>query len=522
MSVEPTLINRAVAGRCSTCPGNLTAIIYELFVWEYGMRKVSISMALAFLAGCGGGGGAGSSSGQSSQPTVAGYFNSTPINLPDVSSSVANLCGSSFTPFVSLVTPIDLNNDGRPDLVLHLWCNTSSGGTLNTQTPDQLFALLQAQDGTFVNGNQLIFGQANVSIGGASRKVATGDFNGDGYLDLSYAVNEEDGRAISGNGANQAARPVVVLSRGNAQYQVMQLGTADWLHTVTVADNEVGGLDVLFQGFNGVGVQAFRYVSNVFSAITIYPPTLSAFTFNFFPRLSTNTSSQKAISAGNTNNSLDLYIKNSGNWSVANTYSIPLGQQVPYLTWQQNLTTTNLMSFAGYDLIGTAINETCLVKLSPNVAPIVIANLNGSLLPGGYQGGTVSESGLNVFNGLIGLDTAGDTFTHLSSLFTNLETNYTGNSFDCKDINGDGYQDVAVYPNRNGGTPILYVNNKQSQLVHYDTSSFPTAPTSFGSASSLLYDFNGDGVKDLLYFPKNFSSNGSNAFKLHTGNRNLD
>lgn len=486
-------------------------------------KTILIACMTINLIACGGGGGsgAGGSSGQSSQSAATGYFSNTSLNLPDVSGSVANLCQSSFTPFVSLVTPVDLNNDGRPDLVLHLWCNTTSGGTLNTQTPDQLIALVQAQDGTFSNGNQLIFGQANVSIGGASRKVATGDLNGDGYLDLAYAVNEEDGRAVSGNGANQAARPVVVLSQGNGQYQVTQLGTADWLHTVAVADNEVGGLDVLFQGFNNVGVQAFRYVSNVVSAITTYPTTLSAFTFNFFPRLSANTSSQKAVSTGNTN-SLDLYIKSSGSWSVVDTYTIPSGQQVPYLTWQQSLTTANLMSFAGYDLIGTAINETCLVKLSPNASPIVIANLNGSLLPGGYQGGTVSESGLNVFNGLIGFDTSGNTFTHLSSLFTNLETNYTGNFFDCKDINGDGYQDVAVYPNRNGGTPILYINNKQSQLVHYDTSSFPAAPSSFGTASSLLYDFNGDGVKDLLYFPKNFSSSGSNAFKLYTGIRNLE
>jgi hypothetical protein len=327
-------------------------------------------------------------------------------------------------------------------------------------------------------------------------------------------------QTVAANGANQAARPVVILSQGNGQYQVTQLGTADWLHTVTVADNEVGGLDVLFQGFNNIGLQAFRYISNVATTIATYQASLSAFTFNFFPRSSVNTASVKAVSTGNTN-SLDLHLKNGGNWSITDTFTIPTGQQVPYLTWQQSLTTANLMSFAGYDLIGTAINETCLMKLSPSANAIVIANLNGSLLPGGYQGGTVSESGLNVFNGLLGFDVSGNTFTHLSALFTNLETNYMGNFFDCKDINGDGYQDVAVYPNRNGGLPILYINSKQGQLVHYDTSNFPTAPSSFGSASSLMYDFNGDGITDLLYFPKNFSSNVSNAFKLHLGTRAL-
>jgi len=44
-------------------------------------------------------------------------------------------------------------------------------------------------DGTYRDGNQEVFGELVPSLGGASRKYDTGDFNGDGRVDFAFAMN---------------------------------------------------------------------------------------------------------------------------------------------------------------------------------------------------------------------------------------------------------------------------------------------------------------------------------------------
>ena len=143
-------------------------------------------------------------------------------------------------------------------------------------------------------------------------------------------------------------------------------------------------------------------------------------------------------------------------------------------------------------------------------------NLNGNLLPDGYQGGTVNQAGLQVFNGLFAFDVSNNQITPLPNYFSGLETNYMGNFFDCKSLAGNGYQDVVVYKQSASGIPLVYLNNKSGALVKLDTSTFPAAPGNFGNASSVMADFGGRGVQDILYFPVNLQS-GNARFALYQG-----
>jgi hypothetical protein len=74
--------------------------------------------------------------------------------------------------------------------------------------------------------------------------------------------------------------------------------------------------------------------------------------------------------------------------------------------------------------------------------------------------------------------------------------------FDCKDIDGDGDDDIAVYPFHDYGHPVVYLNNGNGSLIGVGYAPYPATGDGWGWAgSSLLHDFDGDGRLDLLTWP---------------------
>jgi hypothetical protein len=166
---------------------------------------VSVIVASAVMAGCGGssmtpetaavGDPAGlgaaapaavnTSSDSVATPATASPFVAQPKVLPafgDHFPPRTAECGS----FTSTVSAVDLNRDGRKDLVVHQWCSVFAFGTVvDTPTPDALAVYLQRASGEFELANDEVFGRDDVRILAATRKVVVGDFNADGYPDLA-------------------------------------------------------------------------------------------------------------------------------------------------------------------------------------------------------------------------------------------------------------------------------------------------------------------------------------------------
>jgi len=165
---------------------------------------------------------------------------------------------------LQMVSLLDLNADGKKGISAHFWHNNwNAGPDYYGEVSNKLMAFLQDDNRSFTLANKQIFGTADVDLAGsASRKQAIGDFNADGYPDVAYAMNREDGRpAVHPGTPNWGSLPIVVLSNGDGSYVVTQPGPeAIWYHAVAAAPNELGYDDVIYRPLIiGVGDSALAY-----------------------------------------------------------------------------------------------------------------------------------------------------------------------------------------------------------------------------------------------------------------------
>ena len=125
----------------------------------------------------------------SSQP----LFNQTPIKLSDAASYYSESCNK---PSFQFLIPTLINDDIYTDFIAHFWCDTETPAEFDDQpTQDVLVAYLSDSFGGYSINNIDVFGEIHPKLGGASRKYAKGDLNGDGKEDFAFAMNWEDGRA---------------------------------------------------------------------------------------------------------------------------------------------------------------------------------------------------------------------------------------------------------------------------------------------------------------------------------------
>jgi hypothetical protein len=427
---------------------------------------------------------------------------------------------------------IDINGDGLDDLVLHFQSsaasvtgNGASGQHLgNIAPPDRLVILIKQANGTFVDKTD-VFVTGSVKLEGFAGVSRVIDINGDGKLDVVYAVNREDGRSQD-IPSDMFAQNAVLLSNSNGTYSVKKFGQNDWNGSVAVGN--INNTPFI------TGVGFITNVSNSYVADSsnnlvvgnLKIPSISANAVEF----STAIDATYLVQTGEWPNifGLDAYKITKDGWiqlkGISSSY-----KEVGTAPWVNYTNTTSssvpIINVNGKYAVGpgggTAIDKSCQLKMTPTSATINIFSASMMYLPRYVLGQTTTVSQADTVGGasLQAARIVNDAI-ELVPLNIDKEQNYNVNvgGIACMDVNGDGYDDIVVYSYEVGGKPFVYLNNKSNGFTYADSSKFPSAPTNWGNAArSYLHKFSKTGGVDLLILPSNGINvvSGDTVFKYY-------
>jgi hypothetical protein len=459
-------------------------------------------------------------------------FPSSPSIVLNLNSYAPQMCGTANLYNTSQIIPIDLNHDGKMDLLVSLWCTTVANNATST-APDisYLIAFLQNSDGTFTDGTAQIFGSAPLNIGAStSPGYLVSDFNGDGYPDVVFGLNREDGRGTANN--SRLSYNYALLSNGNSGYTVSTFGALNYASEVIPVDNSSGGQDFVIPSFAN---SPFRYsYSNGSFSSTEYD-FVSTLGTTFLSRTSSTSGSTSAIvsnqNPGSTTFGVSAWNYVNGAWAQGGSYNL----QATLISESQNgviVGTTQMVTINGNNYAFPDLSTNCLIKRTPTGAQEVMYDFNSQQIIGGYTGQAVTfgnsaqlqeSDQLLSFSNINGAIVS-NSFTYSPQLPSNLQPN----KIVCNDINGDGYSDIYIgrAVNSQSTVPVIYINDKSGNFKGVNSNTFPTV-TMDGSEfwDYLIADINGDGIPDLIYYQiVSMGGTGNpvqlgSAIKIYYGNR---
>ena len=489
---------------------------------------------------------------------ISTVFDTTGYELPYPNDLLSGLCEESVPIFTSILSPVDINLDSYNDLIVHYWCGPKEFGVyIDTPVPDAVVAFKNNGDETFTIANSEVFGQEVLSFGAASRKVVEADFNGDGYLDILYALNKEDGRAQAGEagGASNESPQNILLSNGDGTYALADLGFSEWVHAVDAAQLPSGNFDAVISGFRSPDVRGFRYEGQAFQSVTDYSSPggpvnrFGASTLKFLPEYTIGSGSTLAISdSGDCGIQVNLssFSKASGEWLFSDKTDFNCRTiQNAYENYTGEVGDLPLVTIDGQDYTGGGFgnDESCALELSPGDRPVAVVKYSAQPITGNYVEGVIYKQGELTVENKINIFEVSDSGLALKTGVIeghDVSTLFTFGA--CRDINNDGYDDLVLLQNAGGGgeatntrnKPIIYLNDKENHLVKMDLEGIPEIPVGDNNFDYLIHgflaDMNGDSIEDLVYYRATRSfidSNGTldpdmtNLIRIYLGRKNL-
>ena len=394
------------------------------------------------------------------------------------------------------VTAVDVNGDGKPDLIVTNYSANTVSALLNTTAAGASTPSFAAQQ-TF-------------AVGSAPASVTAADVNGDGKPDL----------VVANEGANTVSVLLDTTAPGasSANFVAKQtFATGSRPDAIETADlNGDGRADVVAANQSSSSVSVLL---NTTAAPTASAPSFAAqksFTTGNLP---------PSVTAADVNGDgkLDLVVANTGSNTVsvllnttapgASTPSFATQQAFATGTYPYSVTTADVNGDGKPDLIvangGSNTVSVLLNTTAPGASTLSFAAQQTFATGSTPYSVTAADVNGDGTSDLIVANDFSDTVSVLLNTttpgastpsFAAQQTFGTGNlpqSVTTADVNGDGKPDLIV-ANTNGKTVSVYLNTTTPGATTPAFSAQQTFATGSGPQSVATADMNGDGKPDLI------------------------
>lgn len=449
----------------------------------------------------------------SAPPTTIAYFALSAGAFPSLLDEYKSFSGTGDVKVSGLVLA-DLERDGSAEIILQLSKMQSSLGiTTNAATQNLLVILRLDADHNYQIATEYYLGpDTNPVLSGISHQVRVADVNGDLLPDIVWSGDKNDGRSSN---SDMAAQTDVLLSNTDTGLYSIRSYGAPLTHYSVGATSPLGNYPgiVISAGTGGLptviefGEQITTHQGNA---------EMQVGTVMHLPWLDNPQTGERYFYADKTDTKHGSAPGNPAifSWAADHIWRVtdsPAANrfepfsQVQISSAQSAVSTVDLASYLGQKLVSYQHVDANIWHATTRSAPLIITSLNVSQLPD--PASTATTIKLEDLKNKSYLEFILATPGHIEMTTVNIEnqdTEITASSSQVLDLNRDGYEDIVVYTNRQGGQPVVYLNDTAGGLYKASLDNvLPQGLAAWGvNTSSQFLDANQDGIMDILFWPR--------------------
>ena len=427
------------------------------------------------------------------------FFRPLKDGVPDLS----NICNNGGNCASTNSVKIDLNKDGREDLLIHFFKDRDQINVpFDGPTYNRLIALISDENGKLINRTSEVLGSEIIDLsGGASRNHEIFDINQDGYMDVIFALNREDGRSLV-NRRSWFTLSVAVISNGDGTYRTESFGEEGFFHDIDIHRDQNGNLNIIigdddFQGANPRNLYSYRYNGGSFSDYATVVQNRDGGTISSFSDV--NNVIKYLVASKDTLGGLDFYENNGAGLLKKKEFIWGYTFEINFTDWMGDTRMTKVKVYNGNTFIGGGFWDSTFLKLSPNEDPVYVIHYSAQSYMGEVNPGDVlNNQQTRLMSKVFAFDNSPS--TEELNIFPNQGLHELNVNFiETLDVNNDQYDDLIKYPYRFEGKPIVLLNNKSGSFSELNNPNiFPSNLE--GVDTSQFIDVNGDGIYDMIFW----------------------
>lgn len=452
---------------------------------------------------------------QPPQTATDSYYTVQSDLLPNFTPYYSNFYGYGGGLLFSNTIVTSINN--KPTIIFFIHKTQETVGPYVTSPVENFQLIFQRQEnGSYADVTYQLLGNNPFKLNGQAGDAVAVTVPEYSNPIIMIGGNAEDGRAINTEGSTDTVVSQIQLPQLNGSYLTLDIGNpvfggkgsmyvnngnfyvgdfkridANW------NSNESGSIGTYYQPFYQFDKNSMSFVEAGTAPTHAYGYEIIGNTmFTSVTHFASNTSgpSGHAFALANYTNS----------WNLAN-YVVPFETiNHSFVTSGGTLTTLKDVNQYGYVINGVNVYGPLLsvqgqADLNGDGVPEIITGINANYVPALRADGRAYEADFKAYTKLQFWNIVDNTIVPANIQLNGEVNDLNQANLQILDVNNDNRLDIVINVWSDTGKPEVYLNKGSGNFDRADPSMFPSSPMSY--SGSIFYDFNEDGILDLLYQP---------------------